>query len=126
MRTRDLKRSVLEACEVILVSLAVNRARVERGPLYLVGELRARGATRLTRDDSERQRLRRLIAFVDRCFPSGENCYRRALVEIAMDGRAASEALHLGLRAHGGKDSGHAWLGVAKDRKTSYDAEFVI
>jgi hypothetical protein len=108
------------------VAIAANRARVERGPARLLAELRARGSARRARDASGRQALRRIIAFVDRCFPSGENCYRRVLIEIAMDAGAASEPLHLGLRAHGGKDSGHAWLGVASGRVGNYDAEFVV
>jgi hypothetical protein len=67
-----------------------------------------------------------VIRFVDSLFPSGPNCYRRALVEIAMDAGAAAEPLHMGLLADGGLNSGHAWLDSAADPTRSYDAEFVV
>jgi len=67
-----------------------------------------------------------VIRLVDRCFPSGGNCYRRVLIEIGMDAGAAAERLHLGLRADGGLNSGHAWLESAPGRLDPYDAEFVV
>jgi hypothetical protein len=73
-----------------------------------------------------RTKLQRLIRFVDRLFPSGPNCYRRALIEIAMDAGAAAEPLHMGLQAEGGLNSGHAWLASSSDPSRSYDAEFVV
>jgi hypothetical protein len=69
--------------------------------------------------------LRRLIRGVDACLPGGGNCYRRALLEVALDPAAAAEPLHLGLREHGGPRSGHAWLGDRRDSGEAYDAEFV-
>ena len=67
-----------------------------------------------------------MIGIIDRAFPSGPNCYRRVLVEIAMDAGAAEEDLHIGLRAHGGPKSGHAWLGSEGTAAERYDAEFVV
>jgi hypothetical protein len=73
-----------------------------------------------------RRRLHRIISLVDRLLPRPANCYRRALVEIAMDAGAATEPLHFGLRAGGGKDSGHAWLGAQPAVGARYDAEFIL
>jgi hypothetical protein len=77
------------------------------------------------RAGSERRRLQRAIRVVDALFPWGGNCYRRALIETAMDAGAASEPLHMGLQETGGAKSGHAWLGTptSSDR---YDADFVM
>jgi hypothetical protein len=76
------------------------------------------------RDARARARLQWLIRAVDRLFPSGPNCYRRALVEIGIDAGAAAERLHMGLSAFGGRDSGHAWL-TSSPGTERYDAEFV-
>jgi hypothetical protein len=67
-----------------------------------------------------------VIAFVDRSFPSGANCYRRVLLEIALDSGAAREPIYFAFSAGGGPQSGHACL--ASDRVTleSYDAVFVV
>jgi len=73
-----------------------------------------------------RERLRRTIRFVDRLFPSGPNCYRRTLTEIALDAGAAAEPVHMGLQANGGPRSGHIWLASAPDGAGRYDAEFVL
>jgi hypothetical protein len=110
---------------VLLTSVRVQLWRSRRGPAPLVAELRARGARRRRRNAVERESLRRVIGAVDRCFPSGGNCYRRALVEIAVDGGAAAEPLHLGFRAGGRPQSGHAWLGAGGDGQR-YDAELVL
>jgi hypothetical protein len=79
------------------------------------------------RTAAARASLRRLIRIVDRCFPSGGNCYRRALIEVAMDASAAAEPLHMGIRSNGGPNSGHAWLGSLpeSDGRGPYDADFV-
>ena len=115
----------VELFEVTAVAIRVDRARVRRGPRDLVPELRARGARR-TRSQPGRAQLRRMIRVVDRCFPSGANCYRRALIEIAMDASAAAEPLRMGLKADGGPNTGHAWLESAPEQLDRYDAEFVV
>jgi hypothetical protein len=117
---------VFSLLEMALVAIRVERGRVTRGPKDLVAELRARGKTRRRRSRVERQRLRRAIRLVDRCFPSGGNCYRRTLIEIAMDAGAASEPLHMGVQAGGGPNSGHAWLESWPDGDGCYDAEFIV
>lgn len=115
-----------DALEVAILAVRVNRDRSHRGPEDLVRALRLRGAKLRTRTETERARLQRLVRFVDSLFPSGPNCYRRALVEIAMDAGAAAEPLHMGLQADGGFNSGHAWLESSPDPSRSYDAEFVV
>jgi hypothetical protein len=63
--------------------------------------------------------LQRAIAWVDACL--GANCFRRTLLETALDRGAAHEPVSLGFSA-GEKSplSGHAWLG-AEEQTRSYD-----
>ena len=49
-----------------------------------------------------------------------------ALIEVALDPTAASEALHVGLLEHGRPKSGHVWFEGDLPASTQYDAEFVI
>jgi hypothetical protein len=67
-----------------------------------------------------------MVRAVDRLFPSGPNCYRRVLMEIAIDAKAAGEPLYLGLLADGGSGSGHTWLASSKDRGGRYDVELRV
>lgn len=106
--------------------MVVDFRRRRLGPSELIKKLRAMGASRKGRNAAGRDRLRRFIRFVDSYFPSGPNCYRRALIEIALDSGAAAERLHLGLQRHGTPFSGHAWLASSPDRGGTYDAEFVV
>ena len=115
-----------EALEVAILALRVNRSRKRRGPQELVHSLRLRGAQCRPRSATERSVLRRIIRFVDSLFPSGPNCYRRALIEIATDAGAAKEPLRMGLAAEGGRNSGHAWLASSPDPDRRYDAEFSV
>ena len=103
----------------------VELGRRRLGPQPLVRRLRARGTSGIRRSDRERQRLRTFIRFVDRWFPDGGNCFRRTLIEIALDPVSASEPLFMALREHGGPGSGHAWLGNVPDTEQAYDAVFV-
>jgi hypothetical protein len=115
-----------DAFEVAILAIRVNRARSRRGPQELAQSLRLRGAQSRPRSARERASLRRLIRFVDSLFPSGPNCYRRALIEIATDAGAAKEPLRMGLVAEGGLNSGHAWLASSPDPDRRYDAEFSV
>lgn len=96
------------------------------GPKRCVAHFRGRGMKSVLRTPSERVALRNLIYAVDRLLPDGGNCYRRALIEIALDATSAAEPLHFGLVQHGGPKSGHAWLNTDRSRRGSYDAEFTI
>jgi hypothetical protein len=118
-------RSLVGVLEVVSVAVRVERDRARKSPSSLLSDLRRRGAHRARRDAAARSRLRRAITLVDSVFPSGPNCYRRALVEIAIDAGAAAEPLYLGLSETGIPQSGHAWLGDTADSRR-YDAEFVV
>ena len=116
---------VAELFKVTSIALFVNRSRSSVAPRDLIAVLRSSGATCAARDSHGRERLRRAIRFVDRCFPSGPNCYRRVLLEIALDSGAASEPLHFGLQFRGEPKSGHIWLASQTTGAQRYDAEFV-
>jgi hypothetical protein len=73
------------------------RARQATSPEHAVAEMRARGRTCPARGALARARLRRAIGWVDALHPRGANCYRRTLLELALDGGAAREALVFGL-----------------------------
>jgi hypothetical protein len=109
---------------VLALLPAVESGRRSSGFRDLVSRFRARGASLPPRSSAERQRLRRIIRVVDRFMPDRGNCYRRVLLEMALDPQAASEELRIGLREHGGPRSGHIWL-ANRDAASSYDAEFV-
>jgi hypothetical protein len=47
--------------------------------------------------------------------PGGGNCYRRALLEIALDRGAACEPLLLGFTMREQRLAGHAWLAGSED-----------
>jgi SAM-dependent methyltransferase len=109
--------TALETARVLTVLPRVERARRRSGPGPLAVEMRliAKGAPH--RDALGRARLRGTIAACDRILPPGAGCYRRALLEMALDAGAAGEPLVLGLRRHG---LGHAWVG-GPDTEESFD-----
>jgi hypothetical protein len=126
LRLREIVHSLTDLPEVIGVSRRVESARRMGEPARIIDSLRTLGASKRARSEPARRNLRRLVGLVDRCYLSGPNCFRRVLTEVAMDANAAREPVHLGLRAHGGRDSGHAWLGHQSNQSVRYDAEFVI
>lgn len=105
---------------------AIEWRRRTEGPGSLVPWLRVRGRSAERRSPEERVRLRRWITLVDRLIPGPPNCYRRALLEIALDAGAAEEPLHMGLKVPGGPRSGHAWLGSDGTSVGNYDVQFDI
>ncbi len=116
-RVRELLGTLREVGRVVGVLGCVERARRKRGPKPLVEELRRTGSRAAPRGEHERRCLRRAVRWVDACL--GGNCYRRVLLEIALDPDAARQPVHFGLKADGDRLAGHAWLG---DHETgSYD-----
>jgi hypothetical protein len=115
-----------------LARLAAALPRVEwgrrtEGPALLVARFRDEADGKPRRGPRERAFLQRLIAAIDARLPGEPSCYRRALLEMALDGGAAREPLHLGLRVPGGPRSGHAWLGGAPDGSAvRYDVQVDI
>ena len=104
----------------------VEIGRRRKGPGPLLRSLRLRGSQCIKRGERDRARLRRVIAAVDARFPDGGNCYRRALLEIAVDPTAAREPLRLGLRPEGGARSGHAWLDSSGEPAGRYEIELSV
>lgn len=58
--------------------------------------------------------------------PGGPNCYRRVLLETALDAGAAKEKIVFGLRAGGTLRSGHAWFSSRRDGDERYDVEIAL
>jgi hypothetical protein len=112
-----------EAACVVVALPGVEWGRRVDGPGPLVARLRERGRTMRERSPLERERLRKVISAIDGRVPGGPNCYRRALLEMSLDGGAARESLHFGLRVPGGPRSGHAWLGPSSTPVGSYDVQ---
>ncbi|HVM69583.1 MAG TPA: methyltransferase domain-containing protein [Gaiellaceae bacterium] len=95
-----------EIARVLRALPRVERARRALGPGPALAQLRSRAASAPCRDPAGRARLQNAIRHCDRLFPRGAGCYRRALLEVALDAGAAREPLHLGLDGR----EGHAWL----------------
>jgi hypothetical protein len=113
---------VLRVCRQLPV-VEGNRRRI--GLHGAVARSRRLGALNPVRPERDRRRLQRAISLVDRCLPGGGNCVRRALLEMALDGGAAGETFHAGLRSEGGPRSGHAWL-ASHETRERYDAVISI
>jgi hypothetical protein len=116
---------VSETLRVLLALPLIEAGRRFSGPRAVISRARAVGGQAVGRAPGERARLQAVIRRVDRWLPDGGNCYRRALVEIALDAGAAAEPLTFGFRQHGGPKSGHAWLAGGREAGERYDAEFV-
>lgn len=99
---------LLEGLRVFLALPPVEWGRRTQGPEPLLRKLRERA--RRSRSPDERAKLRRIIRFADARMPGGPNCYRRALLETALDAGAAKQRLVFGLKSRGAPGSGHVWL----------------
>jgi hypothetical protein len=126
---RDLLPYLTDAVSVIARLPVVEVGRRRQGPALLVARMRDLGSRSARRGPAGRARLRFTIRIVDRLMPGGPNCFRRALLETALDAGAAQEDIRCGLSAAGGAGSGHAWLpgeAPAPDVARSYDALFTL
>jgi hypothetical protein len=122
----ELAFTLAEISNVLSVLARVESLRRRRGPRPLLEQLRRQGAKAPQRDAAGRKCLRRAIAWVDACHPGGGNCYRRALLETALDRGAAQEPLAMGFNSQGPQLSGHAWLGMNVGEPASYDVTFRV
>jgi hypothetical protein len=113
----------IEAFRIALALPSVEIWRRRRGPRLCAEHFRAHGKRSALRSAEQRHRLKNLIHAIDRLLPDGGNCYRRVLLELALDPTAAAEPVVFGLKQGGGSGSGHAWLGDARGSE-NYDAEF--
>jgi hypothetical protein len=103
---------------VIMALPFVEALRIIRGPVPAVAAARSRGQRSRLRSAAERRALGRIIRKVDSVLPPGPNCYRRVLLEVALDRQAAAEPVFLGFRSPIGPASGHAWLGADPEGAT--------
>jgi hypothetical protein len=115
-----------ELARVLVTVPEIELKRRSMGPKPLLEIVRERGSRSRGRAPVARARLRNAIRWVDARFPDGGNCYRRALLEIALDRDAAAEPFRMGLSIGGGPRSGHAWLADRIGRDESYDAEVTL
>lgn len=90
----DLSSELARVSRVVRVADDVRR---RESPERAIAAMRERGRREKARGPIGRARLRRAIGWVDALVPGGENCYRRVLVELALDAGAAEEAVVLGL-----------------------------
>lgn len=102
----------------------VERTRLGLAPREMLEWARRRGRSSEERDLHGRVMLRSAIAWLDAAFPSGPNCLRRVLAEVASDRGAASQEVVLGLDV--GR-SGHAWLrSTFRPSPVRFDVEFIV
>lgn len=111
---------LLDVVRAARVALAAEAARISEGPFGAVNLMRVCGRQKPRRDERGRAVLKRAIRIVDRLHPGGANCYRRVLLEIALDGGAAEDLVMMGLSLSGAPGSGHAWL-ASEPHHVTYD-----
>jgi hypothetical protein len=116
---------VLDLWRVLRLVPVVDQWRRDLSLHRAVAAARDGGSRRPSRAPAARTRLRRVIGAVDRRLPGGQNCVRRALLEMALDGGAARERFLAGLQTGGGSGSGHAWL-ESEPTSKRYDAVIAI
>jgi hypothetical protein len=86
-----------ELARVVRLVRAVDDRRKTDAPASAVAAMRAIGRNAKLRGPIGRARLRRAIGWVDALLPGGASCYRRILLEIALDAGAARETIIFGL-----------------------------
>ncbi|MDB4946260.1 MAG: hypothetical protein JWP97_5794 [Labilithrix sp.] len=100
----------------------VDRQRRSRSPAEVLAAMRARGRrTTTVRTAVGRARLRRAIGWVDAVTPPGASCFRRILLECALDAGAANETVVFGLDV--GR-TGH--VAFAGREELAFDVAFAI
>jgi hypothetical protein len=122
---RRLIRSCRDLAAALWVAPRMERLRRIEGPLRAVEFARGAGRGLPARSPGDRLILRRAVSLVDSWIPGGPNCFRRCLMEMALDAGAAREKLLAGIQSGGGHGTGHAWL-ESHPTDRSYDAVFPI
>ena len=110
-----------ELTRVVPMVREVDRRRTKDTPQRILAAMRARGAHRKERGPIGRARLRRAIGWVDALLPGGANCYRRILLEVALDAGAARETVVFGLDVG---STGHVAFENREER--AFDVSFAI
>ncbi|MBS2012477.1 MAG: hypothetical protein JST00_06305 [Deltaproteobacteria bacterium] len=90
----DFARELARATRLVWLA---DETRRTTSPERAIERMRERGRREIARGPIGRARLRRAIGWVDALVPGGENCYRRVLLELALDAGAARETVVLGL-----------------------------
>lgn len=111
----------LELMRVARLVREVDRLRRTRTPRDAVDAMRCRGRSQPQRKAIGRARLRRAIGWVDVASPGGANCFRRVLLETALDAGAARETLVFGLDVG---STGHVAFEGREER--TFDVSFAI
>jgi hypothetical protein len=119
-RAVEFAATLLEVGQVLQVLPRVESLRRRQRPRSLLQQLRQQGARAPKRNAAGRRQLRRAIAWVDGCLRGG-NCFRRALLEVALDRGAAQDPLLMGFSFSNEKLSGHAWLADESTTPAAYD-----
>lgn len=123
-RDADLERAApfrRELAHALAVAREAERLRRSRSPEQAVRAMRERGRREAARGPIGRARLRRAIGWVDAAALGGPNCFRRTLMESALDAGAARETLVFGLDL--GR-TGHVAFKDSEDR--AFDVAFEI
>jgi hypothetical protein len=110
-----------ELLRALRLAPAAERSRKGSPPELAVRAMRQRGQAIEARGPVSRARLRRAIGWVDAAFPGGPNCFRRTLLELGLDGGAASETIVFGLDV--GR-TGHVAFKDAEER--DFDVAFAF
>jgi hypothetical protein len=111
----------VEVARVLRAVRSVDEGRKNEPPRRLLAATRARGAIARARGPIGRARLRRAIGWVDALLPGGASCYRRILLEIALDAGAARETVVFGLDVG---STGHVAFEGREERR--FDVSFAI
>jgi hypothetical protein len=111
----------VELARVLRHVRAIDERRTKDTPQRILDELRRRGATSKERGPIGRARLRRAIGWVDAMLPGGASCYRRVLLELALDAGAARETVVFGLDVG---STGHVAFEDREER--AFDVAFAI
>jgi hypothetical protein len=119
-------RLLADACRVMAVLWRVEVARRQWGAGRSLAHFRESGRNGRNRNAAARADLQRLIRFVDRLMPGRPNCFRRVLLEVALEPAAAAERVMLGLKAGLAQRSGHAWLENAGPAPEQYDTQLSV
>jgi hypothetical protein len=110
-----------ELARVIRLVREVDARRASETPETVLAGMRARGRTAVQRGPIGRARLQRAIGWVDAFVPGGASCYRRVLLETALDAGAARETVVFGLDVG---STGHVAFEGREER--TFDVAFAI
>jgi len=115
-----------EFLRVVWVLPGLEFRRRVAGPLPSLRMARRMGQNRVRRPDASRRALQRVIRVTDRLLPGQPNCFRRVLIEMALDQGAALETINIGLRSGLAERSGHVWLSSSPPSGELYDAQISV